>query len=38
MKKSNYVFFRSLWRFGDFWVQWWRFSGGVESVIKKKRN
>ena len=32
MKNSNYVFFRSLWHFGDFWVQWWRFGGGVESV------
>ena len=27
MKNSNYVFFKSLWRFGD----------GVESMIKKKK-
>ena len=33
MKNSNYVFFRSLWCFNDFWVQWWCFGGGVESVI-----
>ena len=37
MKNSNYVFFRSLWRFGDFWVQWWHF-GGAQISATEPRN